>query len=516
MRKNLLKLNYVNKISRNTELVNLPDINNRVKHLLNNPKIYHSMIGGKEYSNNNLHDIKSPLFKNKIIGSYSLIDNFDINYKSAKNHWVNMPFNSKLDIFENIANLVENKYYNDMMAATIVGQAKDPYQAEIDCVGELVDFLRFNNQYAIDIHDKQPISPENVTNISQYNPLPGFISSVTPFNFTAIAGNLAVTPLLFGNVVYWKPSLKSLPSNYLFYQICLEANIPPEILNFVIMDPVKYHKKTIAQPDLGGIIFTGSSETFKTIKKDISNNEDIYQNNIRLIGETGGKNFHFIDKNCDVINAAQETFYSAFDYSGQKCSACSRVYIHNDIKDEFISEIKKLIDNLDNSIYGVIDENAYQEKIEYIKKIQNDPEINILIGGNYDNTNSYFISPTICELSNVNNWLWNTELFAPIVTIKTYNDNIIEHMNECSQHKYALTGSIFSNSRTLISKSNQIFRESCGNFYINEKSTGAVVGQQPFGGLKLSGTNDKAGDINFLYRLFSQRNLKFNNNIVTY
>jgi 1-pyrroline-5-carboxylate dehydrogenase len=516
MRKNLLKLNYVNKISRNTNLNSLPEVKNKVNQLLQNPKKYNSIIGGKEYIGDSLHEIRSPLFKNKVIGHYSLIDNFDIDYKKAKEHWYNIPFKYKLDIFENIANMIEDKYYNDMMAATMVGQAKDPYQAEIDCIGELVDFLRFNNQYAIDIHNKQPISPENVTNISQYNPLPGFISSVTPFNFTAIAGNLALTPLLFGNAVYWKPSLKSLPSNYLFYQICLEANIPPEILNFIIMDPIKYHQKTITQPDLGGIIFTGSSNTFKTIKKDIGSNEDLYENNIRLIGETGGKNFHFIDKDCDIKNAAQETFYSAFDFSGQKCSACSRVYIHEDIKEEFTTEITKLVNKIDTTIYGVIDELAYQEKINYIKKIKEDPEINILSGGNYNNNNSYFIEPTICEIDNIDNWIWNTELFSPIVTIKTYNDNIIEHMNECSQHKYALTGSIFSNSRTVISKSNQIFRESCGNFYINEKSTGAVVGQQPFGGLKLSGTNDKAGDINFLYRLFSQRNLKFNNKIMTY
>lgn len=510
----LKNLNYINKIKRFTNLNTLSGIKNEIDHIIKYPKQINSFINGKELYSDNINTIRSPIYKNCIIGKYSLINDFDIDYKKAKNHWSNIPFSEKIDIFENIANLIENKYYNKMMAATIINQGKDPYQAEIDSIGELVDFIRFNCKYAEKIISNQPISTDLATNISEYNPLGGFVSSITPFNFTAIAGNLALTPLLFGNVVYWKPSFKSLVSNKLFLDICLEANIPPEIINFIIMDPEEYSNKIINNPDLNAVIFTGASNTFMNIQKQVNSNIDNYNNNIRFIGETGGKNFHFIDSNCDIENAINETIYSSFDYSGQKCSACSRLYLPESIETDFIDGMIDKIKNINFENYGVIDLEAYNQKIDFLDKINSDSEIELIHGANYNNKSSYFIEPTICKISNTNNWIWNTELFAPIITYKTYQDSNIEKaMDECSNHKYALTGSIFSNDKNIISKSNQYFKESCGNFYINEKSTGAVVGQQPFGGMKLSGTNDKAGDINFLYKLFNQRNLKFNNQI---
>ena len=478
----LRNLNYVSKIERFTKIKSLQSINTEIDLMTQYPKNINSIIGGNELVSNNTHIIRSPIYNNCVLGKYSLIEDFDINYYKAKNHWSKFSFNEKLYMFENIANLIETKYYDKMMAATIIGQGKDPYQAEIDCIGELVDFIRFNCKYAEEIVKTQPLSTDLAKNISEYNPLGGFVSSITPFNFTAIAGNLALTPLLFGNVVYWKPSLKSLPSNKLFHEICLEANIPPELLNFIVMDPEIYSNKIINNSDLNAIIFTGANNTFNNIQKDVYNNLDIYNNNVRFIGETGGKNFHFIDYDTDIENAINETFFSAYDFSGQKCSACSRLYIPELLEEAFIEGLNNKINNIDTSNYGVIDIYSYQEKINYLTKIKLDPDIELISGGNYNNESSYYIEPTICKIKNADNWIWNTELFAPILTYKTYKgDKIYESMTECSNHKYALTGSIFSNNRNVISASNKYFKQSCGNFYVNEKCTGAVVGQQPFG-----------------------------------
>jgi len=421
-------------------------------------------------------------------------------------------------MFLELADSIENKYWNQMMATTIIGQGKSVYEAEIDCIGELVDFLRFNVQYAIQIFEKQPISTNESINISNYNPLQGFISSITPFNFTAIAGNLATAPLLFGNLVYWKPSEKSIMSNSFFHTLCLEAGIPSSVLNFIIADPIEFGNLITKHPDLGGVLFTGSNQVFNQINTNIVSNSKNRFQYPRIIGETGGKNFHFVEESADIDLVVQKTFEAAFNYSGQKCSACSRLYLPESMYSEFIQKIKPLIENIDKNMYGVIDKNQYFKTKKNIKRFKSNsnPNINLVLGGNTNSKTSYFIEPTIFLVEDSDNELFKTELFAPILGIRLYsldelNDNtIIDECINCTN--YALTGAIFSSNMEWIQDVNYQFENSCGNFYINDKCTGAIVGQQPFGGMGLSGTNDKAGDINFLYRLFNQRNIKFNRN----
>ena len=439
------------------------------------------------------------------------------NYQKNKNYWENLPFSNKKEIFLEAAHLIENKYYNKMLAYTILGQNKNMFEAELDAICELVDFLRFNTQYAQQIINKQPIQTPGIINKSEYNPLNGFVASITPFNFTAIGGNLASAPLLFGNSVLWKPSDNAILSNHLFYEIMLEAGLPEGVLNFCPNNPSTFLVNVLNRKDLAAILFTGSSKVMDNITQNVGNRITQYNNYPRIVGETGGKNFHFIGPydnfNSSVLDGiVTKTIESSFNYSGQKCSACSIVYVPENIYSQFIEKFKEKLELYKSTIqnYGVINSKSFDKLSNLIDELKKDDEIEFIINGNINKYTSYSIEPHLLKCENHNHKVFNEEFFGPILTIFPYNENKIkETIDICiNSNNYALTGAIFSDNENFKYIATDKFKNKTGNFYINDKSTGSVVGQQPFGGSGKSGTNDKAGDINLLYRLFNQRNIK--------
>lgn len=459
----------------------------------------------------------SPYNNSKHISNYLDVDKVCLNrffnkYQNTKDSWENVPFTEKKDIFLGAADLLENKYYEKMMAYTMVGQNKNFYEAEIDSICELVDFLRFNVSYAETILKKQPLQSDNIVNISEYNSLKGFVASITPFNFTAIGGNLASAPLLFSNIVLWKPSDNSILSNYLFYEIMREAGLPEGVLNFCPMEPNEFVNHISERPDLAALLFTGSSQVFDSINAKINGNMENRNCYPRIIGETGGKNFHFVDKSCeDNLEAVVRlTMESAFNYSGQKCSACSILYIPEHLLS--VSALYAISMMPEFTCNGVINERSYNRITEFCEEIYKDEEVEIIHDGNDSLEGQYYIHPKIFLSRNHNNKLFHKELFAPILTIYPYKDSEKEKVMDMvsNGNNYSLTGSIFSKDDKVIKMALDKFRHKTGNFYINDKSTGSIVGQQPFGGSGKSGTNDKAGDINLLFRLFNQRNIKIN------
>lgn len=488
------------------------EVNSVNKHILNfitNPTIIRSSVN-QEISNKKSFNIYSPLFKNVTIGkcyptTKENIEMSILNYKKRQNTSF---LETRLNIFLKASNLIENKYYDKLLASIIVNQGKNLLEAELD-VTELIDFLRYNIYYAVQLYKKQPTCPidENIYNVTDYLPLDGFVSAITPFNFSAIAGNLASSPMLFNNFVSWKPSPNSYLSNRLIYDIFIEAGISPHNLDFVIYDGKKYFDIISNSEDMAGLIFTGSSDVFTNMYKKIGQNMDSYKNYPRIIGETGGKNFHFLDINCDIKNALQLTFESAFNYSGQKCSACSRLYIPKEHMNTLIDEFKNYQNNIINSEYSLITKESYDKTINTLANIKEKHSVRTY-GGNSNNYKSYYFSPTLIIDETHNPDIFGEEFFAPILAVYPYR-TLHDGIQSCkTQHKYALTGSIFSKNENNIIEIKDSLSNQCGNLYINQKSTGAVVGQQPFGGFRKSGTNDKAGDINLLYRLCNQQNIK--------
>ena len=505
-----------NYVSRNADKICHTTLQREINHLIKNPRIIPSVLHGKEYSGFLREPHPSPSYGKPSIYQYGYLDRVHYpelaNFEKGKLLWKNVPMCDKLEIFEKIANLVEDKYYYKLIAATMVGQGKNFVEAELDAIAETVDFLRFNIQYTSQICEKQPIGDMNY---SQYLPLQGRVAAITPFNFTAIAANLSTAPLYFGNTVFWKPSEKSLLSNYLFYQICLEAGLPPEVLHFVIMKPEDYIQNVI-RDRTGGVLFTGSTQAFTNILGKIN-----YQQHFpRIIGETGGKNFHFVEKTADLDLVVEKTYQSAYGYSGQKCSACSILYLPDfmieDFKDKFRSYHENVHTKDEKEKYCLIGKDSYERTVKILENIKNDPTIDVLMGGSHDDKNGYYVEPTLCRVgpSKTSNSLTEKELFAPILCLKHYHTNFTNMaLMDCAKNsEYKLTGAIFSKDTEFINSASEYLDNSCGNFYINDKSTGSVVGQQPFGGFGKSGTNDKAGDINFMMRLFSQRNIKYNSN----
>ncbi len=458
----------------------------------------------------------------KHIANYQYVDTVSLNryfnnYKNAKKTWSQTTPREKSEIFLNAADLLENKYRDKMLAYTIAGQNKSIYEAEIDAICELSDFLRFNVYYYNQIIKKQPISPEgeDVVNISEYNPLNGFTAAITPFNFTAIGGNLATAPLLFGNSVLWKPSDNAILSNYLFYQIMLEAGLPQGVLNFCPMEPENFFNSVNNQKDLGGLLFTGSSHVFDDIYYGIGRNIQKRTNYTRIIGETGGKNFHFVDSTYgdSLKYLADQTVQSAFGYSGQKCSACSILYLPEEYLETFTGILKNSIYSFmsKSENYGLINSKSFKRVTRNIEEFKSE-SMDILLDSHYTDQGSYKVSPFVVSHRDHNHRIFNEEFFGPILAIYPYNTSEKYNTLElCSEsNNYALTGAIFSKSDKFIMEAHELLSEKTGNFYVNCRSTGSVVGNQPFGGSGKSGTNDKAGDINLLYRLFNQRNVKIN------
>ena len=442
------------------------------------------------------------------------------NSLKARKAWDRTPLEKRCDVFLKAADLMANKYRMDLMASTMMGQAKNIVQAEIDAVCELVDFLRFNVQYAGQLIQSQPISPTSSVekNSHQYRGMEGFWAAISPFNFTAIGGHLCQAPTIMGNVVVWKPSDTAMLSNYLVYKIYREAGLPAGIINFVPADGPVFGDTVTSSPHLAGINFTGSVKTFQHLWKQVANNIENYRTYPRLIGECGGKNFHFVHKSGDLESVVNGTIRSAFEYGGQKCSACSRMYIPqsmwSEVKDKMLNIHKKIkvgspFDK-DTFVSAVIDDKAFDRIKGYLSHAKSSPNLTVIAGGNCDNSKGYFVEPTIIETSDPDDKIMHEEIFGPVITVYPYPDEqykeIAEKVTQTSP--YALTGAIYALDEKVKEELTDTFRDSAGNFYINDKSTGSVVGQQPFGGTRLSGTNDKAGGSQYLLRFASIQSVK--------
>jgi len=500
-----------------------------IDNYLARPTVVHSHINDKtNFSSEYYQTEVSPLYGHKEIVKYRYCDKVPLingleQFEKGKQYWSNLPIETRMEKILKVADLIKGKYFYQMLAATMVGQGKNLYQANIDCIQELVDFLYFNVDYSLRMLKEQPISTKYEKNYSQYLPMSGFVASYTPFNFTAIAGNLAISPLIWGNSVFWKPSEKALLSNYLLFQICMEVGIPNSVLNFVVSDYQVFTNMITKNKNLGTVLFTGSTFGFNNVIQSVNDNyinkfiqpgktrTDTHYNYPRIMGETGGKNFHFVEKTADLDLVVERTYESAFGYSGQKCSACSRLYLPMEMWEPFKHKILQKIKLIFADECGVISHYKYNELTDYINELKNDEMVDVYSPQDCNDEISYFVCPTLVLCHTSNHFIMEKEMFGPILAVRLYTD-MEDAIKECkTATPYRLTGSVFSQDDTFLDESINIFAENCGNFYINDKSTGAVVGQQPFGGFGVSGTNDKAGDKSFMRRLCNQRNIKVSN-----
>lgn len=488
-----------------------------------------TVIGGKEIFNKETFQQKSPYKHSHVVANVSSTtpDQVHEAIKSsmeAKRDWENAPWSDRAAVFLKAADLITGKYRYDMLATTMIGQGKNVFQAEIDTTCEIADFLRFNTKYAEELYAQQPTeTTPGSWNRAEYRPLEGFTYAVTPFNFTAIAGNLVGAPALMGNTVVWKPSDSAVLSNYLLFKIFQEAGVPDGVINFVPGNPREITQQVISSPDFSALHYTGSTQVFLSLYQQIASNLENYKSYPRIVGETGGKNFHVIHNSANVANAARSTVRGAFEYQGQKCSATSRAYVPKSIWPEFKEILIKETESLHNhqgnaaSAEGfhyfsgpVIHEPSFNKLANAFKTAEADPKLTLLTGGTADKSVGYYVKPTVYETSDPNHPFLSTEFFGPLLTVYVYEDADFEKTLEIvdKTSKYGLTGSIFAKDRDAISLASSVLRNAAGNFYINDKSTGAVVGQQWFGGARMSGTNDKAGSGNILTRFVSVRNIK--------
>jgi 1-pyrroline-5-carboxylate dehydrogenase len=458
-----------------------------------------------------------------VVGTYHVaekkhIDEAIATALEARKTWSQVPWEQRAAIFLKAAELIAGPYRAKINAATMIAQSKTIYQAEIDSACELIDFLRFNVQYMTDIYAEQPDSTSDTWNRVEYRPLEGFTYAVTPFNFTAIAGNLPSCMALMGNVVVWKPSDSQVYSAKVIMDVFNEAGVPPGVINVVFGDPVMITNTVLASPEFSGLHFTGSTFIFKELWKQIGNNIHNYKTYPRIVGETGGKDFIIAHKSANPKQISTAIVRGAFEFQGQKCSAASRAYIPkslwSEVKQLVIADVKSFKmgspADMTNFITAVIHEGSFDKLAKYIDQAKNDTEAEIIVGGNYDKSKGYFIEPTVIVTSNPKYTTMCTELFGPVITIYVYEDDAFSEtlklVDETSD--YALTGAILAADRSAIIEANQALQNSAGNFYINDKPTGAVVGQQPFGGARASGTNDKAGSAQNLMRWVSTRLIK--------
>lgn len=440
--------------------------------------------------------------------------------KKAHQPWESLSWVERLSISMKIAELISKKYRALVNASTMLGQSKNVYQSEIDAVCESVDFLKFNAYNMSDIYNEQPHSESGIINRIEYRPLEGFIFSITPFNFTSIATNLNMAPVLMGNTVIWKPSSTSLLSNYILMKIFKEAGVPDGVINFLPGSGSVIGNLVLPHKDLGGIHFTGSNASFNRIWKTIADNIESYRSYPRIVGETGGKDFVMVHNTADPQEVATALVRGAFEFQGQKCSAASRAYIPEslwqEIRDrmgEMIHEIKiGAPSDFENFINAVIDEKAFNRICSYIEKARESSDAKIIFGGKYDKSVGYFIEPTVILTTNPHFVTMEEEIFGPVLSVYVYKDKDFEEVLKLvdSTSPYGLTGSIFSSDRSVLAHACRVLKYAAGNFYYNDKPTGAVVGQQPFGGSRQSGTNDKAGSQLNLFRWVSPRTIKEN------
>ncbi|WKN45627.1 L-glutamate gamma-semialdehyde dehydrogenase [Tunicatimonas pelagia] len=437
----------------------------------------------------------------------------------AKYAWENMAWEQRASIFLKAAELIAGKYRYQMNAATMLAQSKTAHQSEIDAVCEIIDFLRFNVKYMTEIYEQQPpISPKGVWNRVEQRPLEGFIFAITPFNFTAIAGNLPAAPAMMGNTVVWKPAETQIYSANLLMQIFREAGVPDGVINLINVDGPVAGEVVFNHPDFAGLHFTGSTKVFKQLWQTIGNNIDSYRSYPRIVGETGGKDFIIAHPSADAKAVATAIVRGGFEFQGQKCSAASRVYIPNNLWDEIkgymLEDIEQIkmgdVADFQNFMSAVISEVAFDRIAQYIDNAKNDPMVEVIAGGEYDKSQGYFIQPTVLVAQEPKYTTMCEEIFGPVVTIYVYQAERFEETLELVDQTspYALTGAVFAQDRYALQQATQKLRHSAGNFYINDKPTGAVVGQQPFGGARGSGTNDKAGAALNLLRWVSPRTIK--------
>ncbi len=440
--------------------------------------------------------------------------------QKAKKAWENLPWQHRASIFLKAAELLAGPMRATLNAATMLGQSKNVFQAEIDAACELIDFYRFNVYYAQEIYKQQPYSCRGTWNYVDYRPLEGFILAVTPFNFTSIAGNLPTAPAIMGNTVLWKPASTAVLSAYYLMELWKAAGLPPGVINMVQGSGADVGTPAINQPDFAGIHFTGSTAVFKGMWTAAAKNIDKYKSYPRIVGETGGKDFVFVHESADIESLKTALIRGAFEYQGQKCSAASRAYLPKKmwqkIKADFIDQIKNIkmgpVDDFTNFMNAVIDKTSFDKIKEYISYADKSPDAQIITGGKCEDKVGYYIEPTIIETGNPRFKTMVEEIFGPVLTIYAYDENKYEEtLSLCDETSpYALTGSIMAQDRQAIAKAEKILRQAAGNFYINDKPTGAVVAQQPFGGARASGTNDKAGSFLNLIRWTSPRAIKEN------
>jgi len=483
-----------------------------------------AIIGGKEVFSGNTADCIEPHNHMHVIGKYYKCGEKEIDLAiqaavKASRDWEQMSFYHRSAIFLRAAELLSTKYRYLLNAATMLGQSKNAFQAEIDSACELIDFWRFNPYYAQKIYEQQPlVSPKGEWNYSEYRALEGFVFAITPFNFTAIAGNLPTAPALMGNTVVWKPSGTAVYSGYFTMKILMEAGLPAGVINFVPGSGAQMGDLVTDSPYLAGIHFTGSTQVFNHIWKRTANNIHLYKSYPRIVGETGGKDFIFAHASADIKTLAVASLRGAFEFQGQKCSAASRLYIPDTLYGKWFEEISAMlatvkmgeVQDFSNFVNAVIDKSSFTKIKEYIDKARNASDAEIVWGGKCDDSKGYFIEPTIIKTTNPKFVTMQEEIFGPVLTVYAYPEKeFTETLDLCDKTSpYGLTGSIFAQDRTAISVASELLKHSAGNFYINDKPTGAVVGQQPFGGARSSGTNDKAGSAINLYRWVSARSIK--------
>ena len=480
-------------------------------------------INGKEVRTGNTKNITPPHDHQHVVGQYHTADKSHVDEAiatalSAREAWSSLSWTERASIFLKAAELLAGPYRAKMNAATMIAQSKNVHQAEIDAACEMIDFFRFNVQYMIDIFKDQPQSAPGIWNRVEYRPLEGFVYAISPFNFTSIAANLPAAAALMGNVVVWKPSDHQAYSAQVIVDLFKEAGLPDGVINVVYGDPVLISDICLSSPDFSGLHFTGSTTVFKNLWKQIGNNIHTYKTYPRIVGETGGKDFIWAHNSANPLQVATAITRGAFEYQGQKCSAASRAYIPTSIWDTVLKHLKQQTSSLkmgspenpDNFVNAVIHEGSFDKIAKYIDAAKNSNDAEIIIGGGHDKSKGYFIEPTVILAKNATYETMTTELFGPVMTVYLYEDKdweaSLKLVDESTE--YALTGAIFSTDRYIVEKASKALENSAGNFYINDKPTGAVVGQQPFGGARASGTNDKAGSAQNLLRWTSVRLIK--------
>ena len=480
-------------------------------------------IGSEEIRTGNTRNMSAPHDHKHVVGTYHLAEKKHVEQAiasalEAKEAWANLAWEQRAAIFLKAAELIAGPYRARINAATMIAQSKTIYQAEIDSSCELIDFLRFNVEFMTQIYNDQPKSDSSVWNRLEYRPLEGFVYAVTPFNFTAIAANLPASAAMMGNVVVWKPSDSQVFSAKIIIDVFKEAGIPDGVINVVFGDAQMISDTVYASPDFAGIHFTGSTHVFKDIFKHIGNNIHTYKTYPRIVGETGGKDFIMVHPSANVDAVATAMVRGAFEYQGQKCSAASRAYVPQslwaDVKKVMEAQMKTIKmgspEDPSNFVNAVIDKNSFEKCKGYIERAEKSSDAKVIIGGKCDDSKGWFVEPTVIEASNPRYESVCEEIFGPILSVYVYEDKdwteTLKLVDETSP--YSLTGAIFSQDRYAIDEAYKALENAAGNFYINDKPTGAVVGQQPFGGARASGTNDKAGSKMNLLRWVSVRSIK--------